>query len=83
MADEEMESGFELDVNRRVIIIAFAGTLPGVVLGSMILTHWVVKTLYEVIATPLTYAIVTYLKKKEGIDTYDCDTNFNPLLVTE
>jgi len=65
------------------IIIAFAGTLPGAVLGSMILTHWVVKTLYEVVATPLTYAIVGYLKKKEGIDTYDYDTNFNPLLVAE
>ena len=65
------------------ITIAFVGTLPGVVIGGMILTHWVVKTLYEVVATPLTYAIVAYLKKKEGIDTYDYDTNFNPLLVTE
>ncbi len=64
------------------IAIAFAGTLPGVVLGGIILTHWLVKTLYEVAATPLTYAVVNYLKKKEGLDTYDYDTDFNPLRVT-
>ena len=64
------------------IAIAFAGTLPGAVLGSMIVTHWLVKTGYEVVATPATYAVVNFLKKREGIDTYDYDTNFNPLLVT-
>ena len=63
------------------IAIAFGGTLPGVVIGSIIVTHWVVKTLYEVVATPFTYVVVNYLKKKEGIDTYDYDTDFNPLLV--
>jgi uncharacterized integral membrane protein (TIGR00697 family) len=64
------------------IAIAFGGTLPGVVLAGIIITHWLAKTLYEVVATPLTYAVVGYLKKKEGIDTYDYDTDFNPLLVT-
>ncbi len=64
------------------IAIAFGGTLPGAVLGSIILTHWLVKTLYEAAATPFTYAVVNFLKKKEGIDTYDYDTDFNPLLVT-
>ncbi|TET16046.1 MAG: VUT family protein [Dehalococcoidia bacterium] len=61
---------------------AFAGTLPGVILVSIIITHWLAKTLYEVVATPFTYAVVNYLKRKEGIDTYDYDTDFNPLLVT-
>jgi len=64
------------------IAIAFGGTLPAAVIGSIIITHWLVKTLYEVVATPFTYAVVNYLKKKEGIDTYDYDTDFNPLLVT-
>jgi uncharacterized integral membrane protein (TIGR00697 family) len=58
------------------IIIAFAGT-PWFVPIS-IAHHWLVKTGYETAATPFTYAIVNYLKKKEGIDTYDYDTNFNP-----
>ncbi len=63
------------------IAIAFGGTLPGAVLAGTILTHWLVKTGYEAVATPFTYAVVNYLKRKEGIDTYDYDTDFNPLLV--
>ncbi|MDY6917668.1 MAG: queuosine precursor transporter [Chloroflexota bacterium] len=64
------------------IIVAFAGTQPWAVLGTMILTHWLVKTGYEAVATPFTYAVVGYLKRKEGADTFDYDTNFNPFLVT-
>jgi uncharacterized integral membrane protein (TIGR00697 family) len=64
------------------IAIAFAGTMPGAVIGSMIVTHWLVKTAYEVAATPFTYYVVNSLKKREGIDTYDYETDFNPLLVT-
>ncbi len=64
------------------IIVAFAGTQRWGILGTMILTHWLVKTGYEVVATPFTYMVVNYLKKKESIDTYDYDTNFNPFLVT-
>ncbi|MFC1958980.1 queuosine precursor transporter [Chloroflexota bacterium] len=45
----------------------------------MILYHWLAKTAIEAVATPLTYAVVNYLKKKEAIDTYDYETNFNPL----
>ena len=51
-------------------------------IGGIILTHWLVKTGYEVVATPFTYMVVNFLKKKEGIDTYDYDTDFNPFLVT-
>ncbi len=65
-----------------VLTIAFWGKLPLFVLGSMILSHWLIKTAYEAIATPFTYAAIGYLKKKEGIDTYDYDTNFNPLYIT-
>ena len=62
-----------------VLTIAFVGVLPLSVLGTMILGHWLLKTTYEVVATPLTYAAVGYLKRKEGIDVYDYETNFNPL----
>ena len=64
------------------IAIAFGGTKPAAVIGGIIVTHWLVKTLYEAVATPFTYAVVNFLKRKEGIDTYDYDTDFNPLLVT-
>ncbi len=58
------------------IIIAFIGT-PSFSL-MLILYHWSAKVLIEVLATPLTYRAVNYLKRKENIDTYDDKTNFNP-----
>jgi len=64
------------------IIIAFGGTLSWPLIVGIILTHWLVKTGYEVVATPFTYRVVNFLKRKEGVDTYDYDTNFNPFLVT-
>ena len=42
---------------------------------------WIGKVGYEVIATPFTYAVVNYLKKKEAIDTYDYETNFTPFSI--
>ena len=33
---------------------------------------------YETAATPITYAIIGFLKRSEGVDTYDSHTNFNP-----
>ncbi|MBM3118059.1 MAG: queuosine precursor transporter [Chloroflexi bacterium] len=64
-----------------VLTIAFVGVLPLSVLGVMILGHWLVKSVYEIIATPLTYVVVGYLKRKEGIDVYDYGVDFNPLSV--
>lgn len=58
--------------------IAFAGILPTPVLLSAIVSAYVVKVTYEVAVTPLTYVIVGALKRAEGIDHYDVDTNFNP-----
>ncbi|MFC1903933.1 queuosine precursor transporter [Chloroflexota bacterium] len=58
------------------ITLAFIST-PSFV-PIMILYHWLAKTVIEAIATPFTYAAVSFLKKKEAIDTYDDKTNFNP-----
>jgi uncharacterized integral membrane protein (TIGR00697 family) len=64
-----------------VLTISFLGVLPLPALMAMIGGHWLIKTLYEVLATPFTYAIVGYLKRKEDRDTYDYDTDFNPLRI--
>jgi uncharacterized integral membrane protein (TIGR00697 family) len=61
------------------ITLAYIGTASFVPI--MILYHWLIKTAYETVATPFTYAVVNYLKKKEAIDTYDHETDFNPFLV--
>jgi queuosine precursor transporter len=60
------------------ISAAFFGILPGALLIRTILSQWVFKTAYEVIATPLTYAIVSFLKRQEGLDPFDIGTDFNP-----
>ena len=57
---------------------AFAGVLPASTLLSTILAQWAVKTAYEVVATPLTYAVVGFLKRRERRDPYDIGTDFNP-----
>jgi uncharacterized integral membrane protein (TIGR00697 family) len=62
------------------LTLAFIGT-PWFVPIS-ILHHWLVKSGFEAAATPFTYAVVGFLKRREGTDTYDHDTNFNPLLIT-
>ena len=65
------------------IVIAFAGIIP---FGALILTivvQAVVKTAYEALATPLTYLVVGWLKRAEGIDTYDRGVRFNPFAITE
>jgi uncharacterized integral membrane protein (TIGR00697 family) len=62
-----------------VLTIGFIGVLPLSVLATMILSHWLVKTAYEILATPITYQVVGYLKRKEALDTYDYDIDFNPL----
>jgi queuosine precursor transporter len=61
------------------ISLAFAGTVPAALLPGLVGTQWAVKAVYEVAATPLTYAVVGFLKRREGIDVYDRGTNFNPL----
>ena len=65
------------------MILAFAGTIPMATLFVAVLTQWLVKSTYEAVATPLTYIVVNFLKRKEGIDVFDYDTNFNPLLLGE
>lgn len=64
------------------ILIAFSGTIPGNALAGAVLTQWLAKTCYEVIATPFTYGVVGFLKRKEQVDVFDHNTRFNPLLIS-
>ena len=58
--------------------IAFLGVLPGPSLVGATLTQYLLKSGWEVLATPLTYWIVARLKRAEQVDYYDRDTNFTP-----
>ena len=61
--------------------IAFYGVLPNKALVAAIVAGTAAKTAWEIIALPVTYPIVRYLKKIEGVDHYDRATNFNPFIV--
>jgi uncharacterized integral membrane protein (TIGR00697 family) len=65
------------------ISIAFWGIIPSSLLLTAILTQWIFKVVYEVVATPFTYLIVGFLKRRENLDTYDYRTNFSPLLLRQ
>jgi uncharacterized integral membrane protein (TIGR00697 family) len=65
------------------IFFAFVGTIPPAGLVNAILTQWVFKSVYEALATPVTYAVTNYLKQVEGLDVFDYETNFNPLALGE
>ena len=62
------------------ITLAFAG--GEIALVRLILTQWTAKVIYEAAATPLTYLVVGWIKRREGLDHYDYDTSFNPIAVT-
>ena len=63
------------------ILVAFAGVIPDNELGRTFLTAWLVKVAYEILATPLTYAVVGFLKRTDQSDAYDSGTNFNPFSI--
>jgi len=61
-----------------VMTIAFWGRIDGTMIRDLIVTGYLVKVGYEAAATPVTYLIVNFLKKAEGIDLFDDKTDFNP-----
>jgi uncharacterized integral membrane protein (TIGR00697 family) len=65
------------------ITIAFWGLMPFPILLGAVVTQWLVKSAYEALATPLTYAMVGFLKRREGIDTYDRGISFNPFALRD
>ena len=58
--------------------VAFLGAWPQAQLLTVMATNYVLKVLWEVLATPLTYRIVAALKRAESEDYFDRDTDFNP-----
>jgi uncharacterized integral membrane protein (TIGR00697 family) len=61
-----------------VITLTFAGTIPLRTLFNIILTGYCLKVGYEIIATPITYLVINWLKRAEHADAFDRHENFNP-----
>ena len=58
--------------------LAFVGTWSNEQVISVMIGNYFIKVLWEVLATPLTYKIVGFLKRAEQEDYYDRETDFNP-----
>jgi len=60
--------------------LAFYGTgiIPDDKLPTVMLAQFVAKVSVEVVFTPVTYAVVGFLKRAENEDYYDRDTQFTP-----
>ncbi len=61
------------------ITLAFWGVLPTEALGQAIVSQWLFKVAYETAVTPLTYGVANALKRAEGWDAFDRETDFHPL----
>src|SRR5688572_17962513 len=61
-----------------LILIAFGGRTAWSTMLNLIISGYLAKVLYEALATPVTYLVVNRLKRAEGVDVYDRDTDFNP-----
>ena len=61
------------------VLVAFGGEYPAAVLVAMILSNYLFKCGIEVAFTPLTYAVVGFVKRREGEDAFDVGVSYSPL----
>ena len=47
-------------------------------LWQVVLSQWLIKTAWEALLTPVTYAAVGFLKRREGVEVFDSETDFSP-----
>jgi hypothetical protein len=62
-------------------LIAFYGIWPNEQLFAVIVTQYLFKTIWEAVMYPVTAKVVAFLKRAEGVDFYDRNTNFNPFSI--
>lgn len=58
--------------------LAFYGIWENETLAKVLLIQFALKVGWEALLTPLTYLVVGWLKRREGVDVYDTGTDFTP-----
>ena len=58
--------------------LAFLGTWTTQAVVTVMITNWLLKVVWEALLTPVTYYVVNTLKRKEGVELFDSDTDFSP-----
>lgn len=57
---------------------AFLGVWSFDLVQAVMISNFFLKVGWEAALTPITYAVVKFLKRAEGVDFYDRETNFTP-----
>jgi queuosine precursor transporter len=58
--------------------LAFLGVWKTSLVITVLVTNYLLKVLWEVVLTPVTYQVVGYFKRAEGLDVFDTKTDFTP-----
>jgi uncharacterized integral membrane protein (TIGR00697 family) len=58
--------------------LAFLGVWTTDQVLTVMVTNWALKVGWEAVLTPVTYGVVGWLKRQEGVDVFDEGTNFTP-----
>ena len=58
--------------------IAFWGIWSTEAVLTVMVTNWLLKVAWEALLTPVTYQVIGWLKRREGVEIYDTDTDFSP-----
>lgn len=61
-----------------VLVATLAGVFPSSLFASLVLGNYLFKCFVEAIMTPITYKVVAFLKRHEGVDSWDAGIDFNP-----
>jgi queuosine precursor transporter len=70
--------GQAFDTFAFIFIASALGVFPWSLFWSLSITNYIFKLIVEVVVTPITYWVVNSLKRREGVDVFDEDTNLSP-----
>jgi queuosine precursor transporter len=70
--------GQAFDTFAFIFIASALGVFPWSLFWSLTITNYIFKLIVEVVVTPITYWVVNTLKRREGVDIFDEDTNLSP-----
>jgi queuosine precursor transporter len=75
--------GEAVDTALFVTVASALGVFPWSLFLTLTVSNYLFKVAIEAVMTPVTYRVVRALKKREGVDWYDRETNFNPFAVRD
>ncbi|MFQ5562141.1 MAG: queuosine precursor transporter [Parvularculaceae bacterium] len=61
--------------------VAFLGVWTPAQVATVLVTNYALKVGWEALLTPVTYRVVGFLKRAEGVDVYDAETDFTPFSI--